>query len=47
MSEEITLDVVRSYTAFTPKFLWDLDAFMKDFKDLKLEIQNQILFYLI
>ena len=32
MSEEITLDVVRSYTAFTPKFLWGIDVNIYDIR---------------
>ena len=40
MSEEITPDVVRSYTAFTPKFLCGLDANIYDIKFKRFKVRD-------
>ena len=40
MSEEITLDVVRTYKAFTPKFLCGLDANIYNIKFKRFKVRD-------
>ena len=40
MSEEITHDIVKSYTAFTPKFLCGLDANIYDIKFKRFKVRD-------